>query len=94
MLVPTEEPYTDKYLREEDKHYMQGYDFAAEAVDTAFDNLELETGLETVDKIVDEIKEDIKSQVKDYLEHDRQMNIVSFVDSYSDEELKERGYGA
>lgn len=92
MIVPTNEPYTDKYLSEHDKHYMDGYDIAVESLDTAFSNLELETGLETVDKVIEEVKENIKAQLKDYLEYDRQMNIVSFVDGYTDEELKERGY--
>lgn len=89
---PTGEPYTDKYLSEEDKEFMRGWDFAVEAMENAFANLDEFTGFKEVDKIFDELAEHIKDCVLSEVKCDRKMNLVSMIDNYSDEELKERGW--
>lgn len=92
--IPNEEPYTDKYLSEQDKNRMDGYDFAVESIETAFANVveDLETDIVPIDQILKGVIERIKEGVLDYLATDRQTCIVSFIDGYSDEELKERGW--
>lgn len=90
--IPDEEPYTDKYLREEDKEFMNGWDTAADEIVSYFNNRDDITGLKTLDKILSECAEDIRDELLDWIARARQQFIVGMVDGYTDEELKERGY--
>lgn len=90
--IPDEEPYTDKYLREEDKEFMNGWDTAADEIVSYFNNRDDITGLDTVDKILNECAEDIRDDLLGWIARARQQCVVGMVDSYTDEELKERGY--
>ena len=90
--IPDEEPYTDKYLREEDKEFMNGWDTAADEIVSYFNNRDDITGLKTLDKILSECAEDIRDELLDWISRARQQFIVGMVDDYTDEELKERGY--
>lgn len=90
--VPDEEPYTDKYLKEEDKEFMNGWDTAADEIVSYFNNRDDITGLETLDKILSECAEDIRDGLLDWIARARQQFVVGMVDGYTDEELKERGY--
>lgn len=90
--IPDEEPYTDKYLREEDKEFMNGWDTAADEIVSYFNNRDDITGLKTLDKILSECAEDIRDELLDWISRARQQFIVGMVDGYTDEELKERGY--
>lgn len=90
--IPDEEPYTDKYLREEDKEFMKGWDTAADEIVSYFNNRDDITGLKTLDKILSECAEDIRDELLDWIARARQQFIVGMVDGYTDEELKERRY--
>lgn len=90
--IPDEEPYTDKYLREEDKEFMNGWDTAADEIVRYFNNRDDITGLDTVDKILNECAEDIRDDLLGWIARARQQFVVGMVDGYTDEELKERGY--
>ena len=90
--IPDEEPYTDKYLKEEDKKFMKGWDTAVSEIFSYFNNRDDITGVETLDKILSECAEDIRDELLDWISRARQQFIVGIIDSYTDEELKERGY--
>lgn len=90
--IPDEEPYTDKYLKEEDKEFMKGWDTAVSEIFIYFNNRDDITGLDTVDKILNECAEDIRDGLLGWIARARQQFIVGMVDGYTDEELKERGY--
>lgn len=92
--IPNEEPYTDKYLRGEDERFFQGWDETVEEIDNITDIFleEESTGLPTIDAIRSETIRSFAEYLKHELEGVRQTTLVSFVDSYTDEELKERGY--
>lgn len=90
--IPDEEPYTDKYLREEDSVFFQGWDAAVSEIFSYFNNRDDITGLKTLDKILSECAEDIRDELLDWIARARQQFIVGMVDGYTDEELKERGY--
>lgn len=89
---PTEPPYTDDYLSEEHKEFIHGWDLATEEIETYFDNREDPVGLKTIDKIIEEVADEVKQDLIDWMRRTRQEFIVGFVDGYSDEELKERGF--
>ena len=90
--IPDEEPYTDKYLKEEDKEFMRGWDTAVSEIFSYFNNRDDITGLKTLDKILNECAEDIRDDLLGWIARARQQFIVGIIDSYTDEELKERGY--
>ena len=90
--IPDEEPYTDKYLKEEDKEFINGWDAAADEIVSYFNNRDDITGLKTLDKILSECAEDIRDELLDWIARARQQFVVGMVDGYTDEELKERGY--
>ena len=90
--IPDEAPYTDKYLKEEDKEFMKGWDAAVSEIFSYFNNRDDITGLKTLDKILSECSEDIRDELLDWIARARQQFIVGIIDSYTDEELKERGY--
>ena len=90
--IPDEATYTDKYLKEEDKEFMKGWDAAVSEIFSYFNNRDDITGLKTLDKILSEYSEDIRDGLLDWIARARQQFIVGIIDSYTDEELKERGY--
>lgn len=90
--IPTEAPYTDEYLNDQHKEFIKGWDLATEEIETFFANNEPETGIETIDKLLAEYHEKIKQEIVDWLKTTRQEHIVGLIDTYSDEELKERGW--
>lgn len=92
--IPNEEPYTDKYLKEEDSVFFQGWDEAAEEIENIADIFieDENTGLKTIDTIRAEIIRDFVEFLQQELDDCRQMILVGIIDSYTDEELKERGY--
>lgn len=92
--IPDEEPYTDKYLKEEDEGFFQGWDEAAEEIESIADIFieDENTGLKTIDAIRAEVVRDFVEFLQQELDGCRQMTLVGIIDSYTDEELKERGY--
>lgn len=94
MRIPEGAPYEDKYLNDKDKWFMRGWDLAVESVMEALADIaeETETGSDTLTKIYQELIEDVKDEVDFRAVSDRQMHVVSFIDGYSDEELKNNGY--
>ena len=92
--IPDKAPYTDKYLKEEDSVFFQGWDEAAEEIESIA-NIFIEdenTGLKTIDAIRDEVVRDFVEFLQQELDGCSQMTLVGIIDSYTDEELKERGY--
>lgn len=94
MRIPEGAPYEDKYLNDKDKWFMKGWDFAIESVMGALNDVieETETGSDTLTKIYQELIGDVKDEVDFRTTSDRQLHVVSFIDGYSDEELKNNGY--
>lgn len=92
--IPNEEPYTDKYLKEEDTVFFQGWDDAAGEIESIADIFieDENTGLKTIDAIRAEVVRDFVEFLQQELDGCRQMTLVGIIDSYTDEELKERGY--
>lgn len=92
--IPDEEPYIDKYLKEEDSVFFQGWDDAAEEIENIANTFieDETTGLKTIDTIRAEIVRDFVEFLQQELDGCRQMTLVGIIDSYTDEELKERGY--
>ena len=96
--IPNDPPYTDEFLRDEDKEFIKGWDLATEEIETYFNNREDGygdteiTASPTLNKIVNEYNMAIKHELVDWMKMTRQEYIVSLIDGYTDEELKERGY--
>lgn len=92
--IPNEEPYTDKYLKDEDSVFFQGWDEAADEIESIADIFieDENTGLKTIDAIRAEVVRDFVEFLQQELDGCRQMTLVGVIDSYADEELKERGY--
>lgn len=90
--IPTEEPYTDKFLSDEHKEFIKGWDLATEEIETYFANNEYETGIDSIDKILQEVDRQTKEDLLDWMATTRQEHIVGLIDGYTEEELAERGW--
>lgn len=90
--IPTEPPYTEEFLNDQDKKLLAGWDAAVEEVDNFFGNNESETGLETLDKAVNEYRERLKQELLEWVASSRQQYIVSCIDGYTKEELEAKGW--
>lgn len=89
---PKEDPYNDKFLREEHKEFFKGWDLAMEEIKTYFANNEYETGIDSIDKILQEVDKQTEEDLLDWMATTRQEHIVGLIDGYSEEELAERGW--
>ena len=94
----TDETYNEKYLNENDKEFVNGFDYGAEEViDSFFANLEAydwDAEDEDIDlyKILTnhpDICERLQENLKDHFESERDSLIVSMIDAMDDEEYEE-----
>ena len=98
MKVPdtrTDKDYNEKYLNEDDKKYINGFDFGAEeTIDSFFANLE-SFDWDVEDEDIDlyriltnhpDICDRLQENLKEHFESERDMLIVSMIDSMNDEE--------
>lgn len=95
--IPNDPPYTDEFLRDEHKEFIKGWDLATEEIKAYFSNKkdgygDTETVSDTFNKIANEFADATEEELVDWMKSARQQFIVSFVDGYSDKELKERGW--
>ena len=89
--VRTDENYNEKFLNEEDKMFLAGYDWAVEQATNMCNNLEVYPELleimEDNKAVIKEGKADIlKDALSHWLEADRNELVVSMLDAYEDEE--------
>ena len=85
----TDDEYNEKYLMENDKDIVKGYDLATKTIDSFFDNLEVydfEVDGEDIDvgRFLDnhtEIKELFKANLMEHLESGRNELVVSMIDN-------------
>lgn len=96
-LIPdcrTDDNYNEKYLCEEDKMFVRGYDWVAENVISCFfDNISIypdaEQLLEDNVGIIAENKADtLKAALLNWIEGQRDELITSMLDGYSEEEYE------
>ena len=88
--IPDEEPYTDKYLKEEDSVFFQGWDEAAEEIESIA-NIFIEdedTGLKTIDAIRAEVVRDFVEFLRQELDGCRQMTLVGIIEGDTKDELR------
>lgn len=100
MRVPdcrTDEYYNEKYLNDEDKRFLKGYDWAVENALNLLNNTdtydELDDILDPNKAIVNVDKHEIfRSALADWLEGERDMLITSMIDGMGEEydEIKAR----
>lgn len=96
MLVPncrTDESYNEKYLNEEDKRFIKGYDCAVEVALNLLNNAEVypefEDLLDPNKALVNVDKEDIvREALEDWLEGERNMIITSMIDHMDEKEYE------
>ena len=92
MYIPNcriDENYNEKYLDEQDKEFIRGYDYAVEMVNNLFNNLDVfpdfKMLLEDNIAIIKEGKADIaQDAIANWLEMDRDEIITSMIDGYGE----------
>ena len=87
-----DDAYNEDFLPEMDKQTVIGFDIAAEAVETCFDNLDDEDLFgrmaqnEMVQSLIETIKTDFRDELALWLESERNMLITSRLDGTEQEE--------